>query len=299
MARAMVPRGDRENSDARAPALRDRSGVLARRAIYRGFARVRGCTSQSQQVVAFLHPSPTHPHFADGLTCEFFRNLVRLRAGTHVRCGSFNRVAADGVSRTLTIESKVADRAQDVVLPHWTTADADALRCTSEGNAAAVELADHHVGAAMPVHVGVALRYNACVTLTRPADAPPGVGPLADIQLPTEQLVFDVHIHPDLFRGQTPRLVIRDTAAERTVPKTRNYRTESCAFATDCHFVPLAPARTAHELLPDYSQLLDDVAAGTGWAVDRFRAFRATVRYPIYGSIVHAYFDREIVPTPR
>jgi hypothetical protein len=274
----------------------DRGEAPARRAIHRGFARVRGCTSQLQLVVAFLQPSLTHPQFADGLTCEIFRNLVRTRDDARVRCGSFNRVMSDGVSRTLTMDGRVAESARDVMLPRWSMPDHGAFRFTSDGNAAGIELSE----SSAPVNLAVALRYDACVPLTRPADAPPGVGPLADVQVPSEQLVFDVYVHPELFREQTPRLVVRDTAAERVVPRTNNsYRTESCAFRTVDHFEPLDVARGADGSIPEYLHVLEDIANATRWPIERYRAFRATVRYPIYGSIVHAYFDREIAPTPR
>lgn len=291
--------GDRSTLDVMMggwlPPVRDRTELLARQSIHRGFSHIRGCSARFQLALAFIHPSQTDPAAADGLICELLRNIVRLREGARVRCGSLTRLAAPGISGPYTLDGRAVESPQDVLLSPWSTMSPDAFRFERAEQSAWIELADNRLGVSMPVDVALAMRHDACINLTRRADVAPGAGPVVDMQLPAEQLVFDVYVHESLFPGQTPRLVMRDPAADRALPKTTRYRSDLTMFEIDAHFAPLSRSRAALKWMSDYDQLLAEVAEKTRWPLDDFRSYRATIRYPIYGSLIHAYFDRRIV----
>jgi hypothetical protein len=277
--------------------VRDRVELLARQSVFRGMSHIKGCCLDSHYVAAMLHPSATGgvEELADGVTCEAYRGLVRLRTGARIRCASVNRHANVAISSTLKLDGSPAESVSDLLLDAWTSLDASALEYTHAERHSAIELHASQLGLSQPAHLAFAARHDRCISLTCGPQNIPGAGPFVDIQLPTRELTFDVFVHESLFENQMPKLLIRDPAADRSLPKPARDIPPNSKFETASEFAPLDLERARLKAFPEYREMLDQIFTRLGWAASSFRSYRSSIRFPLYGSIVQAVFRRRLI----
>lgn len=114
----------------------------------------------------------------------------------------------------------------------------------------------------------------------------------AEISTPVKSLVFDVHVHRDVYPGSEPELVIYDTAGNGFADPNDPSR-DIDRFDVVERVRRLAPDGSELRVteVPKHLELMRHVYGQLGWDQADFRMYRCRVDYPIYGSQLTMVFD--------
>lgn len=117
------------------------------------------------------------------------------------------------------------------------------------------------------------------------------------IVVPARMMIIDVLLHEDLYPDWSPEILTIETGGRGLADPNDPSRAadilpvaeqiEPLGSGIDCFWDPE---------VADYTEMLSHACGQLGWNLDSFRGYRATIKYPIYGSQIMLSYDVPISP---
>jgi hypothetical protein len=261
------------------PEARRRQEDVARQAVYRGMALIKGVSIDLESITWVVHPSSRNPKRVDILVLAAFVGMHRLRPTARLRVGaSHERTRPEAGAKLLRKFCRPADLS---------------ITASSEKDFTFYEISTGSVrrDAAADVYFTEILREAA--PRTNPAREKPGwtVGDV--LTHPTRRLELALLVHNDTWPGCEFSLRAYDTAARGMVqlPDPERDFDRLSVDATVVHSPAGAEALRASPV-PNYSEILHHLTAPLGWKLEAesgrpaFRKISCEIAYPLYGAQV-------------
>lgn len=287
------------------PEARARFEMESKQAAFRGMSQLRGTAARTMVQAAFLHPS-AKPERIDGLGIVGYSGLRRLRPGAPMHISTLRTGMAGAEDAPFTVAGERIDAmSADMLLREFCSEPTPEILIRPAGSVVHYLVAGDRVGLASAIDLFLG-EYTPAVFGMRGTMRADGTGPrhntvAADIEICTEELVFDTLVHEDIWPGVDPDVAVYDTSMlgrinpndrerdidrmdllETTTPLGRGV--QSCRIAS----------------VPRYVDMLRSVCAQRGWKESSFRCYRCHVHYPVYGTQVHILFAPPVQsPAPQ
>jgi len=277
------------------PEAREKVDLLCRQSVYRGMVGLRGSSGDVKLSVAIMHPSEDAQH-VDLLWLIGVMGLQRLRPGVRVRFASrhLNAPAAAGA-----VDSEgQAGNDSGLDLDRFTPEPRGRMGVQRVGSAVHFLLDEPAVGNDAAVNVMVSTLTRRCMNRYEANPASPRRrGPVAEIDLPLKELVFDALVHRDLFPDREPRADVYDTAF-LGLPSVNDptRATDRLDVRPTVQRLADDPGRLRLAEHPSYEALIRHACGRVGWDPAEFRVYRARMEYPLYGTSVHLTFEAPADP---
>lgn len=300
--------GDRAALDtvvaAWVPEARREFELRRKQAAFRAVSELRGVRVETLVSTVLLAPNPEREDRIDVVWVSCLLGLQRLRPNATVkvvsrRIGHPPAGAAGGSERqTVTLDGgALGEEPEGVCVREFCSSPLPTLDVERRGEVAHVMLAGRAFGPASVADLVVAERS--------PADLPRRVPPLAsgrerrayffaEMSTPATRAVFDVLVDRSLWPGQAPRLDIYDTSFEGVASVNDPSRdVDRLDLGESAEALGEGIDRARVSGVPRYAELLAHVCGKAGFDPRRFRGFRSTIEYPLYGSQVTMSFVAE------
>lgn len=263
--------------------------------LFRGNSQLRGFVVDVDFTIILMHPTGDGEH-VDYVAITGVLGLQRLRPGAVVRLATWN-LGPDMPVRLTTLDREPIECLSSGRLDAFCSAPAARLEIHRSGDTLTYTLADGPFGPGSEVDFVLGQWSHAPAPLFSPPSGVRLSGVGAEVDKPARLLHLDVLAHEEVYPGADPRLFLIDTAF-RGMANINDP-------AREADYVPLmesvrplpgnvTEARPA--FLPGYGDLLRYVEGKTNWRLSRFRGYRCTIEYPLYGMQVTLGFPR---PMPR
>lgn len=292
--------GDRSGFDALlaswVPEARREFEVRRKQAAFRAMSQLVGKCVDVQLATVLMAPSRSGEKI-DVVWISGLLGLQRLRPGVPVKLAS-RRIDAPkgelGPRHPVTLDGREVEGMEGLCLPEHCTSPLPTLRAERVGDVVHYSLGEAGFGPNAKLDV-VYAEVNAD-ELPRYVELVPKRKRyvFAEVSLPAGRLVFDALVHRELIRDGQPSLHVYDTVLEGVAnvnDRTRDVSRLDLLETLQPLGAGVGNLRTSE--MPWYSELLGSACSKLGWNAGEFRAFRAEVEYPIYGSQVTMAFDTE------
>lgn len=291
--------GDRDSLEsiisAWLPHAREKVELLCKQSVFRGMRGIRGCSAELALYTVLYAPSDDARHL-DAVWIKGFFGLRRTQPGAVIQIGS-RQVGPDTGATSVTLDGGAIERAEDVMLPEFTTANHGGLHFRREGSTIHYLLEDGAVGNGAAVDVLLAERHHRCLDRYNAPENPRKRGGFAEVHVPVRELVFDTLIHKDAYPGAEPSLVVYDTTFNGVADVNDPARMiDRLSVNESYQSLGLGTSALRIAELPDYLELIEYACRQARWRPSEFRAYRCRIAYPLYGSQVLMVFDAPVRP---
>ncbi len=271
------------------PEARDEVDVTARQLVYRGASLIKGLVADVAVVSFIVHRSATDPDVCDTAMIGGWGGLRRIRP----------RVPMRFIARMVHSRNQPArmfDAAGDPFYDRFMTRFSDhPLPVTIRQAVDRREywLDDRGVGPRSSTRVFVTELYRSNHPCTPPRSEDAYLRFFfSGIDIPIKALVLDVLVATDVWPGCDPELRIYETAANGTAnPNDRSRDLDLMDRPTSIRSLGTGIERFRSSLIPNYSEMLQEIVGAHGWSGSMFRGYRCQIEYPFYSSQVTMVFD--------
>jgi len=287
--------GDRSTLDtivsAWVPEARREFELRRKQSMFKAMSQLKGAETKSIIATAIMHPS-SDGHRLDIVWVNALVGVRRLRPGAAVKLAT-RRFSPEHESRKpRTLEGNEIDSYAAGLLDEFCSSPLPQLDVENVGEATHYSLSERGIDP----RKGVDLVF-AEVNLSEMRRAVPKGSKrkgylFAEVSLPAVRLQFDVFLHEDVYPGADPRLMIYDTAIDGVADvndPSRDIDRLELQESIDTLGKGFRAARSSD--LPDYPALMHRVADRMQWNAERFRGYRCSIEYPLYGTQVVMAFD--------
>ncbi|MCC5823075.1 MAG: hypothetical protein LAT64_07610 [Phycisphaerales bacterium] len=128
----------------------------------------------------------------------------------------------------------------------------------------------------------------------QPRYAEPGDPPLRvrfAVRIPTQQVVFDVLMHKEMFGGAAPRVSVLSDLF--TSDQGAHQPADELPHPPDLEVLGTTPGDLEVDEAPRYAEAMEEAMSVLGWAPESFDAFRVTLAYPPVPTTIVMTFDSE------
>lgn len=288
--------GDRSTLDtivsAWVPEARREFELRRKQSMFKAMSQLKGAETRAIVASALVHPSSQDANRLDIVWLNALVGVRRLRPGAGVKLATRRFSPESSTRKPTTLEGHEIDSLEAGLLEAFCSTPLPELHVQQVGESTHYSLSDRGVDP----HRGADLVFAEVNKNEMRRTVPKGSqrkGYLfAEVSLPATRLQFDVLLHEDVYPNAEPKLMIYDTAiggvADVNDPARdidRLEMQESC----DSLGKGFSMARSAE--LPAYPELLQLVTQQMQWDPARFRVYRCSIEYPLYGSQVVMAFD--------
>ncbi len=277
------------------PDARSEFELRQKQAAFRALSQLRGAAAAMNIATVLLHPSADGKHL-DVVWIFGLLSLQRLRPGVPVKFSTRRLLSAtDKPRHPTTLDGTTLTDLDDV----------GTLRLDEFCDSPPALVDVHRSGESVHyVLGGDAYGPSSAVDLLMaeanlgemPRYIPEGSGRkgyvFAEVGTPARSLLFDVLIHPDVYPGSTPSLLLYDTALDGVADVNDPSRDIDRMELTES-IQHLGRGSSMYRLagVPHYVAMLRHVTERMGWDADEFAGYRCCIDYPVYGSQVVMAFD--------
>ncbi len=295
-----VEAGDRSSLDAMIcawlPEARRDFELRRKQAVFKAMSQLKGVMAETTLSTVLLHPG------SDGLTIDIvwvmgFLGFQRLRPNVHAKLATRRMANEEDPRVPRNLDGRPILHLDDARLDEFCDGPRAEVAAVSHAN----ESVHYHLaGSDFGPNSGVDLvlvevneremqRY-----VPRGSDRKGHV--FAEISAPTKSLLFDVLVHEDIYPGREPQLMIYDTVLEGVADiNDRSRDGDRLEMAESIQPLGRGAGVARDARAPLYADLLRHVFERTGWEDGKFRVYRCSIAYPLYGSQVAIAFD---APSP-
>lgn len=274
----------------------DSSGILvdgdplesSRRLAFRGNSGIFGIQARTRLRSAFLAPNAERPDMIDMAQVSGLIDLRRFRANASWPLFQRSDFNDDGTPRAVEVEAidtALGPQSETMLWPKYCSSPLPEVRVVRTRLGASYELVGETIGnrgKTTCVYGGVIRNFA-----SRYRDELNTRGEFyADINAPTENLVFDLIVHRAIADEMRPnvRLLLTDTEFE-TPPSASIPCTEVIRALGS------SPPRISTPLAPHYGEIASDVFLRMGWNPADFRAWRFEMQCPPMPSKVLLHYE--------
>ena len=285
--------GDRSGLDAIIsswiPAARARFENDAKQLVYRGMRQIKGIAAYTMLSTVIAHPSSRgsrldfiaiHGYF--GLRC--IRPEARLKLAVRSAVGN----APESVALTLR-GVPVRDDPRGAILDRFCRADS--IKISVEGFDTDLMYSlnwGENIGMESSNDIVLADQYQNSLRRWRaPDDERPLAGITNEINVPSRVFLSDIILHKDVYPDWVMNVRVLETG-ELGRALANDPRRDLDIISVQESIEPMGTGihRYRVESVSQYMELLDYAFSCVGWDPAEFRAYRARIEYPIFGSQV-------------
>ena len=263
--------------------VRARSEHASKQKLNRGISDLLGLQAETSLVSYFVYPSD------EGDTCDELAiygvdKLRRLRSDLPILLGGRN-LAHEGTEHTLSLARETLLR-DELPTDGFTTA----LQrfCTDPMPGIDVSLTNDQLLYTLPAgaDLGELSLFFASIDSEATTQFRTAEQRAAEHRFvprnPAKNMLLDVFVHREVWRGEEPTLVIARSAAARAHDRESGHVDLLDMIET---VQPLGTGVNAvrTKLLPRYMEMLESIHSRMGWDPDTFRLYRCHVKYPVVG----------------
>ena len=279
---------------ANLPDARERFELASKYSIHKGISQLKGVLAETWLGVAVVVPSGSDPLRLDLTWLNGAVAMQRLRPGVTARFSYRNRVGDTPRPESATGAADSLESEGIETLDRFCTNPAAQLEARRAGDAIHYTLPDDLLGPNDVVDMFVVDHHPAAMRRYATEAPRHRISLFVEPAFPVANLVFDTLVHEDVFPGSDPELVVFDTGYDGIA----NVNDE----ARDIDRVDLSESveplgrdfsRFTLDAVPRYADMLAHLAGRHGWEPGRFRGWRVTMRYPVYGWQVCQSFQPE------
>ncbi|MFT7485172.1 MAG: hypothetical protein ACI9F9_001019 [Candidatus Paceibacteria bacterium] len=261
----------------------------SRKLAFRGNSGIWGIQARTRLRTAFLAPNPESPDMLDLAHLSGLIDLRRFRPNATwplFHRNSFNDDMSPRETVSEPIDTHLGELADTRLWPEFCTKPLPEVRAIPTRLGARYEVVGDQVGnrgLSTCVHGDVTRRFA-----TRYADDKNTRGEFyADINAPTENLVFDLILHKDLAAEIDPKVEVllvdgRESGQRSGAP---------IPCSETLRRMGSVPPRVATPLVPRYSQIVEAVYERMNWKAQDFFALRFEMKCPPLPSSVLIRYD--------
>lgn len=291
--------GDRSALDAMVstwlPEARAEFELRRKQSAFKAMSQLKGSAADVNLAAVFLHPSSDGEHL-DIVWVMGLLGLRRLRPGARVRATT-RRLGPDGRPRTPTGlgQSDAASNGlgfEGLRLDEFCVAPPAQVDVHKAGEVVHYVLGGDDYGPNSAVDLLLAEANLAEIDrYVDPAAGRKGYM-FAEVNTPSASLMFDVFVHADVYPESHPSLRIYDTAFDGVAnPNDPARDIDLMDLSESLRLLGTDTSSFRAEKIPNYASVVRHVFDRMGWDGNRFRAYRCSVEYPIYGTQITAVFD--------
>lgn len=280
------------------PEARSEFELRRKQSAFRATSQLKGVETRLLLGTVILHPSADGAHL-DVVWLTALHGLHRLRPGALVRVAT-RRVARQQIARQPRgLDGRPIEDGATPLVAEFCSSPRPAVAAVRTGDVVHYTLADDRYGASSAVDL-VLGESNPAEMERRPA---PGSGRVpwffAEVSTPAKVLQFDAIVHRDVYPGISPSLRLYETAFEGVASPnnpSRDVDVLDMRESIDDMGQPstLGLARWRSKDAPRYTDLLAHTFKTLAWDPSAFRAHRARIDYPIFGTQVTMTFGEPI-----
>jgi len=283
--------GGRHALDAMAsawlPEARERFEFASRQMAYRAAANLRGLECQTFIDVGFAHPggAGSSPDRYDAVVIQGACGVQRLRPAVPLMIATFDHRDDTAGRPSLSIDGRAIGKGSDVLefLPRFGRGDPPALRVTRDESSTFYRLVDDGLGAgtASDLFFGqyVPGMYRRWARF--PGDI---AAQMEAMEMPSQRLVMDFLVHPEVWPGIEPELMVYNTMVRGVaLPYDRTRDGDRFDLLEDMRCIGTGIECCRIGEAPRYVELLKWTCEQRGWDPSCFRVYRCDSRYPVVG----------------
>jgi hypothetical protein len=299
--------GGRHALDAMAsawlPEARERFEAASRQMAFRAAANLRGLECQTLLNSVLFSPGAEEDRY-DSVSIQGLIGMQRLRPGVHLTIATYDWLGDSAGRTSLTVDGQRigGDESARELLTQFCRGDPLALRVARAGKLTKFQLVGEALGAgaASDAFFGVYVPGQ----MRRYAREGGQNGAHSEVlEVPTQRLVMDVLMHPDVWPGVEPELQMYDTCVRGTASVNDRARDADRVDMLDSLRLigrGIECCRVAEG--PKYLDVLRWTCEKRGWDPGSFRVYRLDSRYPVVGVQYAMVFHRDFKqdePKPR
>lgn len=285
-----VEAGDRSGLDAIIsgwlPDARQRVELIAKQSAYRGLSQLLGMSSAAEHHCHILYPSRDAADRVDLLWIAATRGLRRVRPGLIVTYDTVHFAKP-----MLTVNGRPVEGLHGLLLEQFCSQPLPQLQVCRTNDVTRYTLSGDDVGVQSAVNlVHGTLLPQAKERCRAPGEPPRKTTVAVGVGTPTRALLFDVLLHPDVYREQQPALKLFRTAGIFDRSQARHDANRLDVLES---IQPLGPgsAKFRAAETPAYQEMIRYACAERGWDAASLRGFRCRIEFPMYSSEVVMEFD--------
>lgn len=266
------------------PEARERFEATSRQMAYRAAANLRGVECQTVLSTMIIHPG-ADPERYDGIALFAQVGLRRLRPSVPLTISTFDHRDDTAGRPAYTLDGRPIrhDDPMAEVLTRFGRTEPPPMRAVRSGSCTAFQLVGDALGADTASDIvfgeytpGLYRRWA-----MRPDDIAAHMYP---VETPAQRLVQDVLVHPEVWDGRPPELMLYNACVRGTaLPYDRSRDTDRVDLLDTARHIGDGVSCCRVAEMPGYVALLRWACEQRGWDPDRLRVFRCDSRYPVYG----------------
>lgn len=281
--------GGRHALDAMAsawlPEARERFEAASRQMAFRAAANLRGLECRTLINSALFHPG-ADPQRYDTVNIQGLIGMQRLRPAVSLTIATYDRMGDTAGRANYTIDGgriSGEDGSPHELLPQFCRGDPLALHVVRRGSYSAFQLVSNALGAgaANDSYFGV---YSPAVYRRWARFEGDTAAHSEVLEVPTQRLVLDLLLHPEVWPGVEPELLMYDTCVRGTASTNDRARDADRVDMLDSPRMigkGIECCRIAES--PRYLDVLRWTCEQRGWDPSNFRVYRLDSRYPVVG----------------
>lgn len=273
------------------PEAREEFELRRKQSVFKALSQLKGVSADLDFSTVLLAPSDDGVH-VDVVWLLAQYGVQRLRPGATVKFVT-RRLEVDGSERRpFDLAGTPVEDIDDLRLDHFCHAPPAPLVAKRFGPVVQYALGDSGFGPRSTVDVILAEVNRREIRRFVPQAEERHSYVFAEVSTPVKSLVFDVHVHRDVYPNSDPELVIFDTHGSGIAdPNDRARDIDRFDMVERVERFDPAGRELRIAAVPHHLELMQHVYDRLGWDRADFRAYRCTVDYPIYGSQLTMVFD--------
>lgn len=282
--------GDRSTLDtivsAWVPEARREFELRRKQSMFKAMSQLKGAETRAIVATALVHPSRDSNRL-DIVWVNALVGVRRLRPGAGVKLAT-RRMSPEAESRKpVTLDGHVIESYDAGLLPEFCSSPLPHLEVEQGGEATHYTLSDHGIDPRKGADLVFAEVNRSEMRRAVPRGSNRKGYLFAEVSLPSTRLQFDVMLHEDVYPGSDPRLLIYDTAIEGVADVNDPARDiDRLELQESIDHLGTGFAKARSKDLPRYPDLLNLVAERMSWDAGKFRVYRCSIEYPLYGTQV-------------
>lgn len=280
--------GGRHALDAMAsawlPEARERFESASRQMAYRAAANLRGLEAETLINATLFHPGDD-PDRYDSVDIQGMIGVQRLRPAVPLMIATFDHRDDTAGRPTLTLDGRPirGDGSAEGFLPQFGRGGSPGLKIVRAGSSTFYQLTAEGLGTgtASDLFFG---QYSA--GLFRKWARHPGdiAAHMEAVEVPSQRLVMDLLLHPDVWPGLEPELMFYNTCVRGVaLPYDRSRDNDRVDLLDSVRYLGKGLEYCRIAAVPKYRELLQWACERRGWDPGCFRVYRCDSRYPVFG----------------
>lgn len=280
--------GGRHALDAMAsawlPEARERFEAASRQMAFRAAANLRGVEAETIVNTCIIHPGDD-PDRYDAVLTQAIIGVQRLRPSVPLMLATFDHRDDTAGRPTLTLDGRPirGDDTADEFLPQFGRGDPPALNVLRAGTSSFYQLVDEGlgVGNASDLFFG---QYTQGLFRRWARSAGDIAATMEALEVPSQRLVMDVLMHPDVWPGLDPELMLYNICVRgAALPYDRSRDSDRIDLLDSIRRLGAGIDCCRVAEVPRYIELLQWTCTQRGWDPASFRVYRCDSRYPVVG----------------